>query len=59
MALNHVEGSHTDEISSESNISWAAYHTSMTEEQLVPYINAMLPLFAEEASSPSMLGHCF
>lgn len=51
---------HADDISSESNISWAAYHASLLpESDILPSINAMLPLFAEEANSPSMLRHCF
>ena len=58
--LRHVENLYEDEISSESNISWAAYHASfLPEPDILPSINAMLPLFAEEASSPPMLGHCF
>lgn len=31
----------------------------MAEPYFIPSINAMLPLFAEEASSTSMLCHCF
>jgi len=58
--LSHVENLHADEISSESNISWAAYHASLiAEPDILPSINAMLPLFAEEASTLSMLRHCF
>lgn len=59
--LHHVKGVLPDnEISSDSNISWAAYHAGLSEEPDVsPSINAMLPLFTEEASSPSMLHQCF
>ncbi len=58
--LSHVEKLHAVEISCKSSISWAAYHASrMAESNLLPSFNAMLPLFAEEASSPSMLRHCF
>ena len=58
--LRHVENLREDEMSSESNISWAAYHASLLPEpDILPSINAMLPLFAKEASSPPMLRHCF
>jgi len=57
--LSHVEGTLKMKFLLNQTVSWAAYHASLTEEQVVPSINAMLPLFAEEASSPSMLGHCF
>lgn len=59
--LNHVNDKlQAHECSSTSNISWAAYHASLiAEPDTLPSINAMLPLFAEEASSPSMLRHCF
>ena len=51
---------HTDETSSESSISWAAYHASkLPEPDILPSSNAMLPLFAGEASTPSMLRHSF
>ena len=42
MALSDVEVSYTNEIY-ESNILWAAYYASLREEQVVPYIDAMLP----------------
>ena len=48
-----------DDISAESSLTWAAYHAStLPAPDILPSINAMLPLFAEEASSPSMLRHC-
>ncbi|KAI8503415.1 hypothetical protein Bbelb_192360 [Branchiostoma belcheri] len=58
--LSHVEELYADDISSESNVSWAAYHANQIEESdTVPSVNAMLPLFSEEANSPSMMRHCF
>ncbi len=48
---------HTADIFYESiTSSWAAYHASRrAESNLLPSINGMLSLFAEAASSPSML----
>ncbi len=58
--LSHVEKLHTAYMSHESNISCTAYDASRTpESNLLPSINVMLPLFAEAASSSSMLRHCF
>ena len=57
--LSHVEKHHADEISAESTLSWAAFHAStVPDPDILPTINAMLPLFAKEASSSSMLRHC-
>eukprot|EP00058_Branchiostoma_floridae_P011619 XP_002597107.1 hypothetical protein BRAFLDRAFT_76362 [Branchiostoma floridae] len=57
--LSHVENIHDGDISSESNVSWAAYHASqMGEPDTLPSINAMLPMFPEEANSASMMRHC-
>ena len=42
-----------------STLSWAAYHASrVPEPDILPSVNAILPLFVEEASSPSMLRQC-
>jgi len=42
--LRHVENLHEDEISFQSNISWAAYHASLLPTpDILPSINAMLP----------------
>ncbi len=58
--MSHVEKLHTADMSHESNISWAAYDANrMPESNRLPSINVMLPLFAEAASSQSMLRHCF
>ena len=57
--LSHVEKHHADDISAESTLSWAAYHAStVPDPDILPSVNAMLPPFVEEASSPSMLRHC-
>lgn len=57
--LNHVREHHADDVSTESTLSWAAYHASrVPDPDILPSVNAMLPLFVEEASSHTMLRHC-
>jgi hypothetical protein len=58
--LCHVQRSHANDFPPEANISWAAYHASLLPEpDILPSINAMLPLFPDEACSPTMMRHCF
>ena len=41
-----------------ANISWAAYHASnLDDHDFQSCISALLPLFTEEAKSPSMIRH--
>ncbi|GFR78171.1 hypothetical protein ElyMa_005843600 [Elysia marginata] len=43
----------------ESSLSWAASHDSKCHKSTLPYINSMLFLFQDEASSLiAMLRHC-
>ena len=57
--LSHVEKHHADDISAESTLSWAACHASrVPDPDILPSVNAMLPFFVEEASSPSTRRHC-
>ena len=48
-----------DEVTKDATLSWSAYHASRSNiTATVPSINAILPLFSEEATSPAMLRHC-
>lgn len=54
MAQNYLKDVHT----SDSNISWAAYHASKQPvQEFTPAITAMLPLFHEESKSFAMIRH--
>ena len=57
--LQHVKQSHTNEITKHTTLSWASYHAHHnTDLTVTPSVNAMLPLFPDESSSPAMLRHC-
>ena len=56
--LDTVESSYEQTITKDSNISWAAYYANLESELNPPSsISVMLPLFNEEAASPSMTKH--
>ena len=56
--LRHVELSKMDEVTKDATLSWSAYHASrFYVTQILPSINAIIPLFSEEATSPAMLRH--
>ena len=56
--LRHVDLSKMDEVTKDATLSWSAYHASRSNvTQILPSINAILPLFSEEATSPAMLRH--
>ena len=56
--LHHVNNIYNEEVTPETAITWAAFHASnLPEKRIVPSINAMLPLFSEEACSPAMVRH--
>ena len=58
--LEHVEQSYIDDVTGESQLSWTAYHAStMPPTAVFPSVNAMLPLFQHEASSPAIVRHSF
>lgn len=39
------------------NVSWAAYHAGKETRKFVKAINAMLPLFHQKSTDPSMVAH--
>ena len=61
--LYHVllKGELEKENTADMKLSWAAYHASQLEqnEQSIPDITSLLPLFKEEAKSPAMIRHSF
>ena len=57
--LQHVNETYMADITPESNISWAAYHASqLPPSRILSSINAMPPLFSDEACSPAKICHC-
>ena len=45
-------------VSSQSTVSWAAYHASQQQQLVnIPAIIALLPLFLEKADTPAMVKH--
>ncbi len=59
--VESCEKLHTADISHESNIFVGSLtcKSKGRESNLLPSVNGMLSLFAEEANSPSILCHCF
>ena len=55
--LNHVKDELEKENTADIKLSWAAYHASQLEqnEQSIPEITSLLPLFKEEAKSAAMM----
>ena len=59
--LNHVKDELEKENTEDMKLSWAAYHASQLEqnEQSIPDITSLLPLFKEEAKLAAMIRHSF
>jgi len=57
--LSQVEEKYLQNISQDSNISWAAYHASQqpVPSSSLPVTTAMLPLFNEDSKSVAMIRH--
>uniref|UniRef100_A0A1X7TS12 Uncharacterized protein n=1 Tax=Amphimedon queenslandica TaxID=400682 RepID=A0A1X7TS12_AMPQE len=56
--LNNVEEKYMQDVTYDSNISWAAYHASQLEvHSCLPTITAMLPLFQDDSKSVAMIRH--
>lgn len=47
-----------DTVKAASNLSWPAYHSSQLQEKKnMPFVNAILPIFKEQAASAAMIRH--
>ena len=59
--LNHVKDELRKENTAGMKLSWAACHASQLEqnEQSIPHITSLLPLFKEEAKSAATIRHSF
>ncbi|KAK3910164.1 Nucleotide-binding protein Ldb0621, partial [Frankliniella fusca] len=55
--LQHLGSCITSENTDVANVSWSAFHASRQTLSKFPSINALLPLFHENASSVSMIRH--
>ena len=59
--LNHIKDELEKENTADMKLSWVAYHASQLEqnEQSIPDITSLLPLFKEEVKSAAMICHSF
>ena len=56
--LEHMGELVDEDITGDSNITWAAYHASkQAEPDFIPAVSSLLPLFNEDCKSTAMMCH--